>query len=62
MGDFKKQELEHLDGEITRKEQNEIIRNEKDRILVVQGAAGSGKTSIPPSSHFKKCIRFDNSP
>ncbi len=28
------------------KEQNEIIRNEKDRILVVQGAAGSGKTSI----------------
>lgn len=28
------------------KEQNAIIRNEKDRILVVQGAAGSGKTSI----------------
>lgn len=28
------------------REQNEIIRNLKDRILVVQGAAGSGKTSI----------------
>ncbi len=28
------------------KEQNQIIRNTKDRILVVQGAAGSGKTSI----------------
>ncbi|MGN0159803.1 MAG: HelD family protein [Lachnospiraceae bacterium] len=28
------------------REQNEIIRNIKDRILVVQGAAGSGKTSI----------------
>lgn len=28
------------------KEQNQIIRNESDRILVVQGGAGSGKTSI----------------
>lgn len=28
------------------KEQNSIIRNEKDRILIVQGGAGSGKTSI----------------
>ncbi len=28
------------------REQNAIIRNEKDRILVVQGAAGSGKTSV----------------
>ncbi|HBA62245.1 MAG TPA: AAA family ATPase [Lachnospiraceae bacterium] len=28
------------------KEQNVIIRNTKDRILVIQGAAGSGKTSI----------------
>lgn len=28
------------------KEQNMIIRNEKDRILIVQGSAGSGKTSI----------------
>lgn len=28
------------------KEQNAIIRNTKDRILVIQGAAGSGKTSI----------------
>jgi len=27
------------------KEQNQIIRNEKSRLLVVQGAAGSGKTS-----------------
>lgn len=27
-------------------EQNAIIRNTKDRILVIQGAAGSGKTSI----------------
>lgn len=28
------------------KEQNAIIRNTKDRVLVIQGAAGSGKTSI----------------
>ena len=28
------------------KEQNAIIRNEKDRILVIQGCAGSGKTSV----------------
>ncbi len=28
------------------KEQNTIIRNTKDRILVIQGAAGSGKTSV----------------
>ena len=28
------------------KEQNEIIRNTKDKVLVIQGAAGSGKTSI----------------
>lgn len=28
------------------KEQNAIIRNMKDKILVIQGAAGSGKTSI----------------
>ncbi len=28
------------------REQNQIIRNRKDRILVVQGCAGSGKTSI----------------
>lgn len=27
------------------KEQNEIIRNDKSRMLIVQGAAGSGKTS-----------------
>ena len=28
------------------KEQNAIIRNTKDRMMVIQGAAGSGKTSI----------------
>lgn len=28
------------------REQNSIIRNEKDRILIVQGGAGSGKTSV----------------
>ena len=28
------------------KEQNAIIRNTTDRIMVIQGAAGSGKTSI----------------
>jgi DNA helicase II / ATP-dependent DNA helicase PcrA len=28
------------------KEQNEIIRNVKDKILIVQGSAGSGKTSV----------------
>ncbi len=28
------------------KEQNAIIRNNKDRILVIQGTAGSGKTSV----------------
>ncbi len=28
------------------KEQNAIIRNTKDRILVIQGSAGSGKTSV----------------
>lgn len=28
------------------KEQNSIIRNTKDKVLIIQGAAGSGKTSI----------------
>lgn len=28
------------------KEQNAIIRNQRDKILVIQGAAGSGKTSV----------------
>lgn len=28
------------------REQNQIIRNRRDRILIVQGAAGSGKTSV----------------
>ncbi len=48
-----KQELGH-NGDVKlknivrtiQKEQNAIIRNTKDRILVIQGAAGSGKTSI----------------
>lgn len=29
------------------KEQNEIIRNTGDKILVIQGAAGSGKHPLP---------------
>lgn len=29
------------------KEQNEIIRNTGDKILVIQGAAGSGKHLLP---------------
>ena len=28
------------------KEQNQIIRNEKAKVLIIQGVAGSGKTSI----------------
>ena len=28
------------------KEQNAIIRNTKDKVMIIQGAAGSGKTSI----------------
>jgi len=28
------------------KEQNQVIRNDQDKVLVVQGAAGSGKTSV----------------
>ena len=28
------------------KERNAIIRNQRDKILVIQGAAGSGKTSV----------------
>ncbi len=28
------------------KEQNQIIRNTKDQIMIIQGAAGSGKTSV----------------
>ena len=37
--------LKSIVGTIQR-EQNAIIRNENDRILIVQGGAGSGKTSI----------------
>ena len=41
-GDVKLKNIVHT----IQKEQNAIIRNTKDRILVIQGAAGSGKTSI----------------
>ena len=37
--------LKNIVGTI-QKEQNSIIRNEKDKILIVQGGAGSGKTSV----------------
>ena len=48
-----KQELGH-NGDVKlknivrtiQKEQNAIIRNTEDKILVIQGGAGSGKTSI----------------
>ncbi len=48
------------------KEQNAIIRNESDRILVVQGSAGSGKTSIALHRiayllyHKRQELRADN--
>jgi DNA helicase-2/ATP-dependent DNA helicase PcrA len=41
-GDVKLKNIIHT----IQKEQNAIIRNTKDRVLVIQGAAGSGKTSI----------------
>lgn len=51
--DILKQELgENSDTQLKnivrtiQKEQNAIIRNTKDRILVIQGVAGSGKTSV----------------
>ncbi len=51
--DILKQELGHSgDNQLKnivrtiQKEQNAIIRNTKDKILVIQGAAGSGKTSV----------------
>ena len=37
------------------KEQNAIIRNTKDKILVIQGAAGSGKNFYSPSPD---CLSF----
>ena len=51
--DILKQELGH-NGDVQlknivrtiQKEQNAIIRNTKDKVLVIQGAAGSGKTSV----------------
>lgn len=48
------------------KEQNEIIRNTKDRILVIQGVAGSGKTSVALHRiayllyHDRKNLRSEN--
>lgn len=48
------------------KEQNAIIRNTKDRILVIQGVAGSGKTSIALHRiayllyHDKKSLKSSN--
>ena len=51
--DILQQELSHTSDEkmksiITtiQKEQNQIIRNENSRTLIIQGVAGSGKTSI----------------
>ena len=41
------------------KEQNAIIRNTKDRILVIQGAAGSGKTSVRCIGLPTFCIMTD---
>lgn len=48
------------------KEQNEIIRNTKDRVLVIQGVAGSGKTSVALHRiayllyHDRKNLRSEN--
>lgn len=48
------------------KEQNQIIRNEADRYLIVQGAAGSGKTSAALQRvafllyRYRKTLRSDN--
>ncbi|RYL95031.1 helicase [Sporolactobacillus sp. THM7-4] len=48
------------------REQNQIIRNESDRYLIVQGAAGSGKTSAALQRvafllyRYRKTLRSDN--
>lgn len=48
------------------KEQNQIIRNETDRFLIVQGAAGSGKTSAALQRvafllyRYRQTLRSDN--
>ena len=48
------------------KEQNEIIRNTRDRIMVIQGVAGSGKTSVALHRiayllyHDRKNLRSEN--
>ena len=51
--DILQQELAHTSDEkmksiisTIQKEQNQIIRNEKAKVLLIQGVAGSGKTSI----------------
>lgn len=43
------------------KEQNAIIRNEKSRLLIVQGAAGSGKTSAALQRIAYLLYRYRNS-
>ena len=44
------------------KEQNAIIRNQRDKILVIQGAAGSGKTSVSaPSGGLSSVSRQEES-
>lgn len=42
------------------KEQNRIIRNEKAETLIIQGAAGSGKTSIALHRIAYLLYRFQN--
>lgn len=51
--DVLQRELSHTSDEkmksiisTIQKEQNQIIRNEKEGTLIIQGVAGSGKTSI----------------
>ena len=40
------------------REQNRIIRNEEARTLIIQGVAGSGKTSIAPAPHRLLAVCF----
>lgn len=71
--DILQQELSHNSDEkmksiisTIQKEQNEIIRNEKTNILIIQGVAGSGKTSIALHRiafllyRFKKRLKAQN--
>lgn len=61
------QELSHTSDEkmksiisTIQKEQNQIIRNEKTRTLIIQGVAGSGKTSIALHRIAFLLYRFKN--